>query len=70
VAPDKLDRAAAWYRRYGRWSLLMSWAPVIGDPLTVAAGLLREPFWRFLLLVTLAKAGRYIVLAAVTLNLL
>ncbi|MGB0661970.1 MAG: DedA family protein, partial [Mangrovicoccus sp.] len=53
--------------RYGRWSLLASWVPIIGDPLTVVAGVLREPPLSFLLLVTLAKAGRYLVLAAVTL---
>lgn len=68
VKPATLDRARNWYHRYGRWSLLLSWAPVIGDPITVAAGVLREPFWSFLLLVTLAKVGRYIILAAVTLS--
>jgi membrane protein YqaA with SNARE-associated domain len=63
-----LERAKGWYARYGRWSLLLSWAPVIGDPLTVVAGALREPLWSFLLLVTLAKVGRYVALAAVTLT--
>lgn len=63
-----LDRAQDWYRRYGRWSLLLSWAPVIGDPLTVVAGMLREPFPIFLLLVAVAKIGRYLILAALTLG--
>jgi membrane protein YqaA with SNARE-associated domain len=63
-----LERAQGWYRRYGRWSLLLSWAPIIGDPLTVVAGVMREPFAIFLLLVTLAKVGRYLVLTAITLN--
>ena len=63
VSPSALDKAQGWYRRYGRWSLLLSWAPVIGDPLTVAAGFLREPFWSFLVLVTIAKTVRYVVLA-------
>ncbi len=63
-----LERAQSWYRRYGKWSLLLSWAPIIGDPLTVIAGVLREPFPVFLLLVTVAKVGRYLVLAAITLN--
>ena len=62
----QLARAQHWYRRYGRWSLLLSWAPFIGDALTVVAGLLRERLGVFLLLVTVAKAGRYVVLAAVT----
>lgn len=65
---DKLERAQAWYRRYNRWSLLLSWAPIIGDPITVVAGMLREPLPVFLLLVTIAKVGRYLVLAAVALQ--
>ena len=64
-----LERAQAWYHRWGRWSLLLSWAPIIGDPLTLVAGVLREPLPMFLLLVTLAKVGRYLVVAAATLGL-
>jgi membrane protein YqaA with SNARE-associated domain len=64
VTPDRLDRAAGWYGRFGRWSLLLSWAPIIGDPLTVAAGVLREPLASFLALVAIAKTGRYIAVAA------
>lgn len=60
---EALRRAEGWYHRYGRWSLLLSWAPVIGDPLTLAAGLLREPLLPFVLLVGLAKLGRYLVIA-------
>ena len=63
----QLARAEGWYRRYGRWSLLGSWLPVVGDPLTVVAGVLREPLVPFLILVTLAKGARYLVLASVTL---
>lgn len=62
VSRPQMDRATAWYARWGHWSLLGSWLPVLGDPLTLAAGILREPFWRFLLIVTLAKGGRYLVL--------
>lgn len=69
VRADALARAEAWYRRWGRWSLLLSWMPVIGDPLTVAAGVLREPLWVFLALVTVAKVGRYLAVAAVALGL-
>lgn len=68
VKPERLERATRWYHRYGRWSLLLSWAPIVGDPLTVAAGVLREPFVSFLILVTLAKTGRYIAVAALVLN--
>lgn len=66
VKEQQLERAQQRYHRYGRWSLLLSWVPIIGDPLTVVAGTLREPLWSFLLLVTLAKAGRYLLLAAIT----
>lgn len=44
--------------------LLLSWVPVVGDPLTVVAGVLRMRLLPFLLIVTVAKAGRYAVLAA------
>lgn len=63
----QLERAQNWYRRYGRWSLLGSWLPIVGDPLTVVAGLMREPLISFVVLVTIAKGTRYILLAAVTL---
>ncbi|MDX5366010.1 MAG: DedA family protein [Alphaproteobacteria bacterium] len=69
VGAEKIERARAWYRRYGKWSLLMSWMPVIGDPLTLVAGILREPFPTFLALVAIAKTLRYIVLAATAVNL-
>lgn len=68
VGPPALERAQNWYRRYGKWSLLLSWAPVIGDPLTMVAGILREPLPMFLLLVTVAKVARYLVLAGLTLS--
>lgn len=64
----QLQRAQCHYQRWGQWSLLLSWVPVIGDPLTLVAGILREPLWRFVLLVTLAKAGRYWVLILITLG--
>lgn len=60
----QLDRAEAFYRRWGRWSLLLAFAPIIGDPLTLIAGALRERFGIFLALVTISKVGRYLVLAA------
>lgn len=68
VSESKLEKAQQSYLRYGRWSLLLSWVPIIGDPLTVVAGVMREPLWSFLLIVTLAKGLRYLVLTAVTLG--
>jgi membrane protein YqaA with SNARE-associated domain len=65
----QLARARAFYHRWGRWSLLLAWTPIIGDPLTVIAGVMREPLWSFLVLVTISKVGRYLALAAITLQL-
>ena len=69
VSPADLARAEGWYRRYGKWSLLLAWMPIVGDPLTVIAGVLREPLPIFLVLVTIGKVGRYLVIAAATLGL-
>jgi membrane protein YqaA with SNARE-associated domain len=66
--PLALERAQLWYRRYGKWSLLLSWLPIIGDALTFVAGVLREPFATFLLLVTIAKVARYLVLTTLVLH--
>ncbi len=67
IKPAALGKAAGWYHRYGRWSLLLSWVPIIGDALTLAAGLMHEPFGSFLGIVTFAKFARYLALAAMTL---
>lgn len=63
ASPAALERAQRAYQKWGKWSLLLSWAPFIGDPLTVVAGVLREPLPMFVLLVTMAKVGRYVTLA-------
>ena len=68
VSERHLDKAQATYHRYGRWALLFSWVPIIGDPITMIAGVMREPLWSFLLVVSLAKALRYLALAAITLG--
>jgi len=62
VSTEGLERAQVWYRRYGVWSLLASWIPIVGDPLTVAAGVMRTPITVFLPLVALAKTARYAVI--------
>lgn len=67
VKPAALARATRWYRRYGRWSLLLSWLPIVGDPLTLVAGVMRERIGVFVALVALAKTGRYVALTAATL---
>jgi membrane protein YqaA with SNARE-associated domain len=65
VRPAQMARAEDWFRRWGLWSLLLAWAPG-GDVLVAVAGVLRVPFPVFLLLVAIAKTGRYAVLALVT----
>lgn len=64
--PDaRFARARAWWGRWGLWTLLFSWLPVV-ELTTVVAGAMRTPLWRFALLVALAKTGRYVGLAAIT----
>ena len=70
VKPTQITRATVLYRKYGRWSLLLSWAPFIGDPITLVAGVLREPMLSFLLIVGFAKTTRYILVAVITLELI
>ena len=60
VSEQQMLKAQTVYKKYGNWSLLFSWVPVIGDPITLIAGLLKENFARFLLLVSMAKIGRYL----------
>ncbi|OEJ69241.1 YqaA family protein [Magnetovibrio blakemorei] len=61
---DDLQKADRWFAKWGVWSLLLSWVPIIGDPITFAAGFLRVNFGVFMVLVTLAKGGRYAVVLA------
>ncbi|MDK4724952.1 YqaA family protein [Rhizobium phaseoli] len=66
VSEKALERSSRWYRKYGKWSLLLSWMPLFGDALTVVAGVLREPLLTFTILVAIAKTGRYIALILIT----
>jgi membrane protein YqaA with SNARE-associated domain len=68
VKRSQMAKAEAWYHKYGRWTLLLSWVPIIGDPLTIVAGLLREPLRIFIPLVALAKTGRYLAVGALSLG--
>lgn len=61
VSEVKMLQAQSIYQKYGYWSLLLSWLPIIGDPITLIAGLMKENFWRFALIVTAAKVARYLV---------
>lgn len=65
----KLDKAQAWFARWGRWSLLLSWAPG-GDVIVALSGVMRVPFVSFLALVALAKTLRYLVVALIAAGVL
>lgn len=65
VSASALDRASAWFQRYGTWSLLLAWVPVVEDLLTLVAGILRVDFRLFVLLVAIGKTARYAVVLGV-----
>ena len=59
---ERIESSSKWFKRYGKWSLLFAWLPFIGDPLTLIAGLLRVKFLEFLILVSIGKVSRYMVI--------
>jgi membrane protein YqaA with SNARE-associated domain len=65
VKPGKFERYSEIYRRWGIWTLLMSWVPLIGDPLTIVAGVMRAPLFLVIVLVALAKFARYVAVVGV-----
>ena len=60
VSPDQLNKSQKYFQKYGLWSLLLAWVPIIGDPLTLLAGILKVRFGIFFLLVSISKISRYI----------
>ena len=58
----QIENSSKWFNKLGKWSLLFAWVPVIGDPLTLAAGLLRVKFIEFVILVTIGKFSRYFLI--------
>ncbi len=59
VRPTRLARAQRWFGRFGVWTLLLAWLPVVGDPLTLVAGVMRTPLLLTLVLVAVGKGARY-----------
>ena len=59
---EKIEKSSRWFKKFGKWSLLFAWVPFIGDPLTLAAGLLRVRFIEFFILVTMGKVSRYLII--------
>lgn len=68
VKPAQLARAQQQFQRYGLVSLLFAWVPVVGDPLTFFAGVMRIRFWQFLVLVVIGKALRYAFVIALVIG--
>ena len=59
----QIDRSSRWFIKYGKWSLLFAWVPIIGDPITFIAGTMRIKFLIFLLLVSFGKIMRYVFIS-------
>jgi membrane protein YqaA with SNARE-associated domain len=55
-----LNKYSNLFKKYGAWSLLFSWVPIIGDPLTFISGVFKTNFTKFLILVSIGKVTRYI----------
>ena len=62
IKQDKIKKGTELFNKYGKWSLLLSWVPFIGDPITFVAGTLRFSFIPFIILVSIGKVGRYLVI--------
>ncbi len=58
-SPNQINRATIQFQKYGKWSLLFAWLPIVGDPITLVAGVLRTKFSFFILAVSIGKAARY-----------
>ena len=58
----QIERSSKWFSKFGKWSLLFAWVPIIGDPLTLVAGLLRVRFLDFIILVAIGKVSRYVLI--------
>lgn len=56
----QIERAQRWFQRYGVWSLLLAWVPIVGDALTLIGGVMQVRLSLFILLVGLGKGLRYV----------
>ena len=56
-------KSKSYFDKYGSISLLFSWLPIIGDPITFVAGILKYDLKKFIVLVVIAKLSRYLFIA-------
>ena len=68
INKSQLTRASSWFLKYGKWTLFLSWVPIIGDPLTIIAGIFRVPINIFICIISLAKTMRYVFISLVVTN--
>lgn len=69
VSQANINKAQLRFEKYGVYSLLLAWLPIVGDPLTVVGGVFKVRWWTFLWLVTLGKGARYLVVLAFAVGL-
>lgn len=69
LGDKEILRATKLYEKWGSWSLLFSWLPIIGDPLCLIAGVLKMHQALFALLVVTGKLFRYALIAYITLQI-
>tara|TARA_B100001057_G_scaffold323915_1_gene324137 strand:+ start:376 stop:810 length:435 start_codon:yes stop_codon:yes gene_type:complete len=60
VSAERLKKSQYYFNKYGLWSLLIAWVPIIGDPITLLAGVLNVRLSIFLFLVSISKISRYV----------
>ena len=65
---NQINKVSKSFLKYGKWSLLLSWVPFIGDVLTLVAGMFRVPLNQFVVIVSVAKVSRYIFVSLIALN--
>ena len=68
--PDRIQAAQTRFNRFGLWTLLFAWLPIVGDPLTLVAGVMKVHWLPFTLLVAAGKCARYGFIAYLGLDLM
>ena len=59
----QISKSSLWFEKYGKWSLLLAWVPIIGDPLTFVAGTMKTKILTFIILVSIGKIARYLFIS-------
>ncbi len=60
ISTERLKKSEYYFKKYGIWSLLLAWVPIIGDPITLLSGILKVRFSIFIFLVSISKISRYV----------